>query len=328
MVDNGSSNERKILYRVESGSHLYGTSTPESDLDYSSVFMPTSYDLFSLQKCEYINDSTKSSTDGRRNTAEDIDNQNYSLQRYVHLILHGNPNLLEILFSKNPIVEDPVFTILKDNFHRFIARNIYHSFTGFAVSQKKKLEYKAKRFNQLEGALNFLEKNYSAQIKDPGSCMDETLVKWLNSNLSEYKGDKMNRQSFHNGLPIKIIYEKIKSEYENYGWRVKSNTFERLGYDVKFGAHAIRLFYEGFQLLTQGVLEFPITGQAYDDIMAVRRGEVGLDEFYEICNRYDENSKKAYENTTLPEMPDWKWANSYLVNTLEYYVVSTSSICG
>jgi predicted nucleotidyltransferase len=325
-MSNSKNDGRKIIYQVESGSQLYGTTMPDSDVDYSSVFMPTAYDLFSLQKCEYIDDSTKSSSENRRNTSEDIDNQKYSLQRYVHLVLHGNPNLLEILFCKNPIIEDPVFTPLKENAHRFVASHIYNSFTGFAIAQKKKLEYKAKRFNQLLQSMEYLEKNYSGMTTDPKAQMDATLSEWLNANLSEYKGDKHNKQSFHEGLPVKIIYEKIKSECENYGWRVRTNTFATLGYDIKFGAHAVRLFYEGIQLLTNRVLEFPITGQAYNDIMAIRRGEVSLDDFYQICNRYEEDNRKARDQSDLPKEPDWKWANQYLVDTLESYIVTTSLI--
>jgi hypothetical protein len=144
--------------------------------------------------------------------------------------------------------------------------------------------------------------------------------------LSEYKGRKNNRESFHQGLPMKVIYEKVKEEYDNYGWRVHSDTFERLGYDVKFGAHAVRLFYEGIQLLTKRSLEFPITGQAYDDIMSIRRGEVEIEEFYKICDRYEEDNRKALTQSKLPDEPDWKWANQYLVDTLENYIVSTSLI--
>ena len=234
--------------------------------------------------------------------------------------------MLEILFCKSPVLEDAAFTPLKENAHRFVARHVYDSFTGFAISQKKKLEYKSKRFNQLVKALEYLEGNYSLQIVDPKSQMDTALVSWLNSNLSEYKSDKQSKQSFHDGLPIKIIYEKIKQECENYGWRVHTDTFMTLGYDVKFGAHAVRLFYEGIQLLTKRVLEFPITGQAYEDIMAIRRGEVNIDEYYKICNRYEEENRKALELTTLPNEPDWEWANQYLVDVLEKYIVLNSKL--
>jgi len=321
--------EHKILYKVESGSQLYGTTTPESDVDYTSVFMPTAYDLFSLQKCEYIDNSTKSSTEERRNTAEDIDDQQYSLQRFIHLVIHGNPNLLEILFCKKPVFEDPIFTPLKENAGRLISRKVYDSFTGFAISQRKKLEYKSKRFNQLRLACEYLEASVNGDLscfEDSRLIIKDVDAEWLNKNLTEYKGDKSNVKSFHCGLPLKTIYEKIKAEYEGYGWRVHTTTFETLGYDVKFGAHAIRLFHEGIQLLTTGALEFPITGQAYDDIMTVRRGEVSLEEFYKICDWYEEENRKARETTTLPDVPDVKWANQYLVETLERYIVTTSTI--
>jgi hypothetical protein len=319
-------NVRKVLYRVESGSQLYGITTAESDVDYSTVFMPTAYDLFSLQKCEFINNSTKSSSENRRNTAEDVDDQQYSLQRFVQLVIHGNPNLLEILFCKKPVFEDPVITPLKENASRLISRKVYDSFTGFAISQKKKLQYKSQRFLQLEKAWKGLEEGAPIQVADPSAQMTEGLANWLNSVLTEYKGDKHNRQSFHAGLPVKMIYEKIKKEYDEYGWRVHTTTFETLGYDVKFGAHAVRLFHEGIQLLTTGVLEFPITGQAYEDIMAIRRGEVPLVKFYQICDRYEEDNRKANELTTLQDVPDWKWANQYLVDTLEKYIVTTSKV--
>jgi hypothetical protein len=318
--------DHKILYQVASGSQLYGTIMPESDVDYSSVFMPTAYDLFSLQKCDYINDSTKSSSEERRNTAEDIDNQKYSLQRFMQLVLHGNPNLLEILFCKNPVIENPAFTPVKKNVHRFVAKYVYDSFTGFAIAQKKKLQYKALRFKQLADSLDWFEANRQGQIVDPSAQMSEEDAVFLNSMLSEYKGRKNNRESFHQGLSMKVIYEKVKEEYAGYGWRVHTDTFERLGYDVKFGAHTIRLFHESIQLLTNRVLEFPIIGQAYDDIMAVRRGEVGIEDFYKICNRYEEDNRKAYASTGVPDSPDWKWANSYLVDALENYIVSTSMI--
>jgi hypothetical protein len=151
--------------------------------------------------------------------------------------------------------------------------------------------------------------------------MSEELALYLNSNLSEYKGRKNNIESFHVGLPVKVIYEKIKEEYEKYGWRTKTGTFVSLGYDVKFASHAIRLFYEGEQLLTTGKLEFPIKGKAYDDIMAVKTGKLTLEQFYELCDYYEEINHKAFEKTILPEKADWKWANTILVEILTESII-------
>jgi hypothetical protein len=57
--------------------------------------------------------------------------------------------------------------------------------------------------------------------------------------------------------------------------------------------------------------------------MSVRRGEVGIEDFYKICDRYEEENRKAYALTDLPDSPDWKWANQYLVDMLEMYIINT-----
>jgi predicted nucleotidyltransferase len=308
--------DRKIIYKTESGSYLYGTNTEASDKDYVSVFILTNYDILSLQKCDHIDESTKKSSSDRKNTSEDFDDQQYSISNYLHLVLNNNPNLTEILFAENPIIEDDTFTIFKKNVDKLISRNVYKSFTGFAYSQKKKLEYKSKRFTQLEKSLAYLEKEYPRDITDDSSAMGEKLALYLNENLSEYKGKNTNIESFHKGLPLKTACENIKKEYESYGWRVKTESFSPLGYDVKFASHALRLYHEGERLLATGRLEFPIKGSTHDDIMAVKTGNATIEEFYELCARYEGMCHKAFESTVLPEKADWKWANTTLVNIL------------
>jgi predicted nucleotidyltransferase len=317
MTEEKHNMERKVIYKVESGSYLYGTNTENSDKDYTSVFIPSTYDLLSLQKCEYIDESTKKSSEDRRNTKDDIDDKKYSLSNYLNLVLHGNPNLIEILFCNNPIIEDTIFDIFKTNKNKLLSKDIHKSFSGFAVGQIKKITYKSKRFTQLEKSLEYLEKHYAAFLTDDKAEVTVELANYLNESLSEYKGGKYNGNSFHKNLPLKTIYEKIKEEYERYGWRVKTDTFITLGYDVKFASHAIRLFYEGERLLTTGELEFPITGKAHDDIMAVKQGKLSIDQFFELCDHYNELNSTAYEKTILPKKPNWKWANDILVKILE-----------
>lgn len=313
---------RKLLFKCQSGSHLYGLNTPESDIDYVSVFLPSAYDVLSLQKCEYINNSTKSSTEDRRNTKDDIDDISYSLPRYLTLALGANPNLIEILFApqKAVEVEDPIFTYIKENYNKFLSARVFDSFMGFAVSQRKKLEYKKTRFTQLQTAIEFLEENKSDLIKNSSSFMSEETANYLNSILSHYKGKKSQCESFHKGLPFKVIYEKLVHEYENYGWRLHTESFSTLGYDTKFASHTIRLLHEGRQLLETGRLQFPITGKALDDIMSVKTAQVSLEDFYKLCTEYEDACRVASEKSLLPKSPDWKWANDYLVEVMTAYI--------
>jgi hypothetical protein len=97
---------------------------------------------------------------------------------------------------------------------------------------------------------------------------------------------------------------------------VKTDTFELLGYDVKFGSHAIRLLHEGAELLTTGKLTFPIVGESLEDIMKVRRGEVDIEEFRSIFKKYEIANRLARSNSSLREKSDYKWANKWITDIL------------
>lgn len=313
--------ERKILFKCESGSHLYGLATPSSDKDFVSIFMPNSYDLFSLQKCETIDNSSKKASEDRRNTHEDVDDISYSLPRYLHLVLQGNPNLTEVLFSpSSTILEDSnEFSFIRNDLYKYmLSIRVYESFMGFSISQKKKLEYKKIRYSELCEAISLLENKYSDFILDKKSNnMPEILAKALNSLLRNYKNSKNSLESFHKGLPIGIVYNKLVNERESYGWRIHTNTFEELGYDVKFASHALRLLVECEELLLTGRLTFPFTGESHKSIMNVKKGEVSLEEFYNLSEVWENKCRKAREKTVLNDKPDWNIVNTFLVNTLE-----------
>jgi uncharacterized protein len=313
--------ERKILFKCESGSHLYGLSTPTSDKDFVSIFMPNSYDLLSLQKCETIDNSSKKSSEERRNTQEDVDDISYSLSRYLHLVLQGNPNLTEILFSPDSTIlkdSSEFHFIRKDLYKDILSIKVYNSFMGFSISQQRKLEYKKNRYSQLCEAISLLENKYSDFILDKKrNNMSEALAKALNSLLKNYKNSKNFIESFHKGLPTGIIYDKLVNERDTYGWRLHTNTFEKLGYDVKFASHALRLLVECEELLLTGKLTFPFTGESYKDIMSVKKGEVPLKEFYKLSEAYENKCRKAKEKTILKNTPNWNLVNSFLVNVLE-----------
>ena len=118
-------------------------------------------------------------------------------------------------------------------------------------------------------------------------------------------------------MPLYVNYEKLKSERDNYGWRVKTETFDTLGYDIKFGYHTIRILAEGLELLTKGRIDYPISGKYREDIMRIRNAEVSLQELLTMHDEYATMCEKALENTVLRKKPDFNWANKYLIDTLK-----------
>lgn len=309
--------ERKLIFRCRVGSHLYGLQRPESDVDYMSVFLPTSKDLLGLTPVHEVDNSTKSSKEDRRNTADDIDDKMYAFPKFMHLLLQNNPNIVEVLFATDDVIEtvEPEFRFLMDNYQKIISQRVFHTFTGYAFSQKKKLTVKSERYKSLIRATIVIGKEWDQKPHD--YVLTEEDAEELNSLVKYYKGKGGNTEHFHKGMSLWMIYKKLCEERDNYGWRVKTDSFDTLGYDVKFGYHLIRILAEGHQLLKTGKLEYPISDPARRDIIRVREGEVEIDELLQMYNRYDKLCKDALEDTPLRKKPDYHFADDFLVQTLK-----------
>lgn len=314
--------ERDTLYRFKNGSHLYGLTTPSSDIDYMEVFLPTPGDILGLHIVDIVDNSTKGSNESRRNTKDDIDDNRYSLQRYLQLLIANNPNILETLFVPNSCVltKHPVIIFLCDNYDKIVSKRCYKTFKGYAKSQEHKLLEKKRRYDELVKVVEFLEKEYSQDIVKSTAEMDDLLAETLNTSLKCYKGIKGNVDSFHRGLPTKMIYEKLKEERDTYGWRVHTKTFETLGYDVKFGAHWLRMYYEAEELFLTGKLEFPFKDEKFTTLMNVKLGKTSLDELIEKGAELVERVEAAFKICSLREEPDYDFVNHFCINTLYSYL--------
>ena len=315
--------DRKIVFKCRSGSHLYGLNTPQSDVDFMSVIMPLPKDLLGLQQLEEIDNSTKSSSENRRNTADDIDDHQYTLLRFVHLIMHANPEKTESLFAEPKNIEliEPEVQFLINNRDKLISKRVLHSFSGFAYSQKSKLIVKKERFGSLCETVDFMEKNFSVdRLTTNSNDLTEEEAANLNKMLKHYKGSKNNCESFHKGLSPKMIHERLVSERDNYGWRVKTDSFSSLGYDIKFFYHCIRLLDECRQLLETGEIIYPFSGKVYDDIMSIRNGKISYERAMEMFDEYQVLVDKVSDFNILRDKPDFNFVNNWLIETqLNYF---------
>ena len=315
--------DRKLIFKCRAGSHLYGLSTPESDEDFISVFIPSTAELLGLHNVKQIDKSTKKSNEKRRNTKDDTDDKMYSLPEFCRLILKNNPNLLELLFAneENIIVCEPEFKTLMLNYDEIISEKVLHSFTGYAFAQRKKLLGKKERYTSLVEGIKLIEAEFGVDVLNNRKyTLTQKDSDWMNENLKFYKNRDGNVNSFHIGMPIFVNYEKLLIERDNYGWRVHTDTFLTHGMDLKFAYQTIRILTEGLELLKTGKISFPISGEYKEDIMRIRNGEVYLPELLEIFDKYNDACKEAGEHNGLRHKPNSKWLDNYLVNVLEQHI--------
>jgi predicted nucleotidyltransferase len=66
----------RIIVKMKFGAHLYGTTTPDSDVDFKGIFLPTKEALLLGRVPKSHNYST--GQDESRNTKNDIDIELYS----------------------------------------------------------------------------------------------------------------------------------------------------------------------------------------------------------------------------------------------------------
>lgn len=115
-----------VLYLYLRGSHCHGLNTETSDEDYGMFYaskMENLLDLGFKYKDQYADDKN------------DVYCQ--EIKKVSHLLLKSNPTVLETLFVDDEFViyEHPVITVLKENRDKFLTKECYKPFYGYAKSQ-------------------------------------------------------------------------------------------------------------------------------------------------------------------------------------------------
>lgn len=122
------------IYKVLSGSRLYGTNRVDSDYDYRCVVIDPISSLLGLDR----QFETKDSKEG----SEDV--VTYGLKKFVGLALAANPNIIELLFvpQSSILLEAIPFRPFRIWKKEFLSQKIRKTFVGYAKGQLSLLEKK------------------------------------------------------------------------------------------------------------------------------------------------------------------------------------------
>ncbi len=121
--------DHRLLYEYIRGSHLYNLNTPESDVDTGGVFICSKEELLGCF--------------GYRGQVSDErhDNTWYEIGELLRLLIKSNPTVLESIFvPKDKIIGEvnPLMQIVIDNREKFISKQCFNPFYGYAKSQIEK----------------------------------------------------------------------------------------------------------------------------------------------------------------------------------------------
>lgn len=272
------------------GSHVYGTNTPESDLDYKTIYIPRGDDILLQRVKDTMNLGTKKDPRAK-NQKDDIDHNVYSLQRYMELLLEGQTEALEILFTPDPFIQGVKpdwWKYLQEDKDHFIHKGTAQ-FAEYCKGQADKYGIKGSRVAAFRAVLDVL----SAHAYQPSMRVEELLPIWLELSVSipfvkvldiEQKvptagtGETVRKTMPHlevagKKIPfnstIKHSLPQVQKWFSEYGDRALQAE-KNEGIDWKACMHAIRVGRQAKELLLTGSITLPRPDAA--ELLAIRRG--------------------------------------------------------
>ena len=116
----------QIIYLVMSGSHAYGTSVPNSDIDLRGVLIEPKKCLYGLQAFEQYEDLPS-------------DTVIYGLKKFISLLSKANPNTIELLGVDEECIVKMTARgkMLRENAELFLSTRVASSFGNIATRRKE-----------------------------------------------------------------------------------------------------------------------------------------------------------------------------------------------
>lgn len=327
----------KTIVRIKFGSHLYGTETPASDLDYKSVFIPDRRDIL-LQRTKSLISSHRPKAEGEKNYAGEIDEEAYSLQRYLELAAEGQTVALDMLFVPYLAIighTTEIWSEIQYNRHRLITKKSA-AFLGYCRQQANKYGIKGSRVAAVRNALELLSEMIAtsgAQSKLEQLSTEIEILCSHNEHMSvlDIEGAKditgfrrtvrhwevCNRKMPYTQT-VKAAHEVMRRLYEEYGHRARQAETNQ-GVDWKALSHAVRVGRQAIELLLTGKVTFPRPERKH--LLEIKTGQLEYKSVSEEIENLLIQVEGAAKMSTLPLSADHQWIEDF-VTEVHFQAVS------
>lgn len=119
----------KVIFAKVWGSHSHDTCVPESDWDFSGVYVVPTKKLLGIKKIvETVNNET-----GKP------DYTFHEIGKFCDLLLKGNPGIVEMLWTDRMMQDSMDWQSLKGHRKRFLSKEVVLQYVGYAEGQLKRL---------------------------------------------------------------------------------------------------------------------------------------------------------------------------------------------
>lgn len=313
----------KIILLGLGGSWAYGTNVEDSDVDFRGCALNSKEELLTNKNFEqFVNEET--------------DTVIYSFNKLVTLLSNCNPNTIEILGLKpeHYIYLSDIGRELINNSDMFLSKKAVNAFGGYANSQLRRLDNKAVCLvNQEQRENHILNSIKNAKYTFPEKYFyypDDAINLYIDkSHQEDYDSEIFMDINLHH-YPLrdyKSMWSEMNNIVKDYSKIGKRNSHaiehNKLG---KHMMHLVRLFYMCFDILENRQI-ITYREKEHDLLMDIRNGKYldnnrqPIPEFFEMVDELEKRLEYDKENTDLPDNPDYKRINEFVMDVNERVIV-------
>lgn len=296
------------IYYARHGSHAYGTNIATSDEDFRGVAVaPKSHVIGFAHTFE------------QQETKGPVDSVIFDLRKFMSLAAECNPNIIEVLFVDDSDVLEctKAGQLLRDNRHLFLSKKARFTFSGYAVSQLKRIRtHRSYLLSPPDHKPTREEFGLSTRHKitaDMMGAMDKLVAEdtgEVDPNVIELV---QKEKQYKSAMATWNSHEKWKRERNE----ARADTEAKYGYDTKHGMHLVRLLRMCREILSgQGV---QVRRPDAQELLAIRRGAWSYDQLISWAEKEDQEMQGLYDASPLPTTVDIERLNQLCIQAHELH---------
>jgi predicted nucleotidyltransferase len=310
------------IIEVKFGSHLYGTDTINSDSDFKGIYLPTPRQIV-LGQGKHNVSTSRAKKEYEKNSKDDIDSETFSLKEYLKLLCEGQTVALDILFSPASFhifkgERYDIFETIYKNKDKLLSKGIL-SFIGYARKQSAKYGIKGSRVRAVKDTMEFLNtlketlllKDVRPQLDSSDLFKDEFINYVMLPDPNEVMVTYLEvcNRKFQMTNSVKYTKAVLNKIYDEYGQRAKLAEVND-GIDWKALSHAVRVNFEGQELLKTGFITFPCPERKL--LLDVKTGKLPYKEVEVLIENGLKDLEEAQKLSKLRAEPDLRWAEDFV----------------
>jgi hypothetical protein len=236
---------------------------------------------------------------GSRGTKEIKQNQYdiviYEIRKMFSLLLQGNPNVLSMLWCRpeHYLISTEIGKAIIAARELFVGKHVYNAFAGYAYAQLEKMETRdpaeLRKYMAITAELKCRGEhpNHKGEIfPAPDQSNNEA------KDASFWSTDRLIAGLKH--------YHK-KGENLGYLGEKRKQLILEFGFDLKNGAHLIRLLKMCIEFMKTGELE--VYRSDASELLDIKRGKWPLERIKSYATELFAEARAAKEASTLPAEP-------------------------